>query len=55
MIVRLVEDLDETGDHQAKAALFDALAETAGALGAGRRAEIIDQLVKARPDKPTSP
>lgn len=31
-------------DHAAKAALFDALAETAKALGNGRRAELIDVL-----------
>lgn len=45
-MVRLAEDPDETGDHRAKAALFDALAEIAGALGSGRRAEIIDLLAQ---------
>ncbi|MHB8452071.1 MAG: ArsR/SmtB family transcription factor [Mycobacteriales bacterium] len=33
-------------DHGAKAALFDALAEVAGALAAGRRAEIVDLLAQ---------
>lgn len=46
MIVRPVEHADETGDHRAKAALFDALAEVAGALSAGRRAEIVDLLAQ---------
>ncbi len=34
------------GEHGAKAALFDALAEVAGALAAGRRAEIVDVLAQ---------
>ena len=34
------------GDHQAKAALYDALAEAAKALGNGRRAELIDVLAQ---------
>ncbi|MHB1533674.1 MAG: ArsR/SmtB family transcription factor [Acidimicrobiales bacterium] len=33
-------------DHAGKAALFDALAEVAGALAAGRRAEIVDLLAQ---------
>ena len=33
-------------DHQAKAALFDALAEAAKALGSGRRAELVDVLAQ---------
>jgi rhodanese-related sulfurtransferase/DNA-binding transcriptional ArsR family regulator len=33
-------------DHQAKAALFDALAEAAKALGNGRRAELVDILAQ---------
>lgn len=44
--MRIDENSDETGDHRAKAALFDALADIAGALGSGRRAEIIDLLVQ---------
>lgn len=34
------------GDHAAKAALYDALAEAARALASGRRAEIVDVLVQ---------
>src|SRR5829696_10568109 len=34
------------GDHQAKAALYDALAEAAKALGNGRRAELVDVLAQ---------
>ena len=34
------------GDHEAKAALFDALAESAKALSSGRRAELIDVLAQ---------
>ena len=34
------------GDHQAKAALYDALAESAKALANGRRAELIDVLAQ---------
>ena len=34
------------GDHEAKAALFDALAESARALSSGRRAELIDVLAQ---------
>jgi DNA-binding transcriptional ArsR family regulator len=34
------------GDHQAKAALYDALAEAAKALANGRRAELIDVLAQ---------
>ena len=34
------------GDHAAKAALFDALAEAAKALGSGRRAELVDVLAQ---------
>lgn len=45
-MVRLAEDGGEAGDHRAKAALFDALAEIAGALGSGRRAEIVDLLAQ---------
>jgi DNA-binding transcriptional ArsR family regulator len=44
VIVRVADD--GTGDHRAKAALFDALAEIAGALGSGRRAEIVDLLAQ---------
>lgn len=34
------------GDHDAKAALFDAVADVAGALSSGRRVEIIDLLAQ---------
>src|ERR687893_2829748 len=34
------------GDHQAKAALYDALAESAKALANGRRAELVDVLAQ---------
>jgi len=34
------------GDHRAKAALFDALAEAAKALSSGRRAELVDVLAQ---------
>lgn len=41
------EDPDaEGGSREAKGALFDALAEVAGALGTGRRAEIVDLLAQ---------
>lgn len=36
--------MEDVPDHGAKAALFDAFAEVAGALAAGRRAEIVDLL-----------
>lgn len=39
-------DGSAAGSREAKAALFDALAEVAGALSAGRRAEIIDLLAQ---------
>ncbi len=44
----LDDDSDDTGpgSRAAKAALFDALAEVAGALSAGRRVEIIDLLAQ---------
>ncbi len=45
-MVRRVENTDLGVDHEAKAALFDALAEVAGALSAGRRAEIVDLLAQ---------
>ena len=38
--------LRDVADHDAKARLFDALAETAKALGSGRRAELIDVLAQ---------
>lgn len=45
--MRTVDGLDDTaGSREAKAALFDALAEVAAALSAGRRAEIVDLLAQ---------
>ncbi len=44
--MRAVEGDGPKGDHAAKAALFDALAEVAGALATGRRAEIVDLLAQ---------
>lgn len=44
MVMRSIDELRI--DHGAKAALFDALAEVAGALAAGRRAEIVDLLAQ---------
>ena len=45
--MRVVEtDVGGTGTREAKAALFDALAEVAGALSAGRRVEIVDLLAQ---------
>lgn len=44
--MRGVEDDDLRVDHDAKAALFDAVAEVAGALAAGRRTEIVDLLAQ---------
>ena len=47
MIVRGADnDAGQPGQPEAKAALFDALAETAGALAAGRRLEIVDVLAQ---------
>lgn len=46
MVIRGVEDSSLPGDHGAKAALFDALAEIAGALASGRRGEIVDLLAQ---------
>lgn len=40
------DDEAAAGSRQAKAALFDALAEVAGALSAGRRVEIVDLLAQ---------
>jgi len=45
-VVRVSKNAGDAGDHRAKAALFDALAEVAGALSAGRRAEIVDLLAQ---------
>lgn len=45
-MVRLLESGQVGGDHRAKAEIFDALSEVAGALAAGRRAEIIDLLAQ---------
>lgn len=45
-MIRAVDDDDFAVDHGAKAALFDILAEVAGALAAGRRAEIVDLLAQ---------
>jgi len=46
-VVRRVEEgSGDTGGRAAKAALFDALAEVAGALSAGRRVEIVDLLAQ---------
>ncbi len=39
-------DMTDVPDHAAKAALFDALADVAGALAAGRRGEIVDLLAQ---------
>ena len=36
-------------DHGAKAALYDALAESAKALANGRRAELVDVLARGNP------
>ncbi|MHB8619364.1 MAG: ArsR/SmtB family transcription factor, partial [Chloroflexota bacterium] len=44
--MRSVEDGDLPVGHGAKAALFDALAEVAGAVASGRRAEIVDLLAQ---------
>jgi rhodanese-related sulfurtransferase/DNA-binding MarR family transcriptional regulator len=45
--MRAVEvDTGGPGNREAKAALFDALAEVAGALSAGRRVEIVDLLAQ---------
>ena len=44
--MQLVDNSDSSGDHNAKAALFDVLGEVAGALSAGRRVEIIDLLAQ---------
>ncbi|MEX6430999.1 hypothetical protein [Ferrimicrobium acidiphilum] len=45
--MRVVEtDAGGTGTRAAKGALFDALAEVAGALSAGRRVEIVDLLAQ---------
>lgn len=49
VVMRLVEDPALGIDHEAKAALFDALADVAGALAAGRRAENVDLLVRLAP------
>jgi rhodanese-related sulfurtransferase/predicted transcriptional regulator len=47
VLVRSVETATgETGTRAAKRALFDALAEVAGALSAGRRVEIVDLLAQ---------
>ena len=47
VIMRLVEtDTGGVGTRAAKGALFDALAEVAGALSAGRRVEIVDLLAQ---------
>lgn len=40
------DDAHAAGSREAKAALFDALAEVAGALSAGRRVEIVDLLAQ---------
>lgn len=45
-IMRAVDHDNEAGSRVAKAALFDALAEVAGALSAGRRVEIVDLLAQ---------
>lgn len=44
--MRIVDHGDSPNDHQAKADLFDALADIAGALAAGRRGEIVDLLAQ---------
>lgn len=44
--MRIVEQHDTLVNHRAKASLFDAMADIAGALGTGRRAEIIDVLAQ---------
>jgi rhodanese-related sulfurtransferase/predicted transcriptional regulator len=45
-IMRAVDHDNEAGSRVAKAALFDALAEVASALSAGRRVEIVDLLAQ---------
>ncbi|MHB2028480.1 MAG: ArsR/SmtB family transcription factor [Acidimicrobiales bacterium] len=45
-MVRILKQTEITGNCEAKVALFDALAEVAGALSAGRRIEIIDLLAQ---------
>lgn len=45
-MMRRVENKDLVVDHEAKVALFDALAQVASALSAGRRAEIVDLLAQ---------
>lgn len=45
-MMRMLESDPSAGDHRAKAELFDALGEIAGAVAAGRRAEIIDLLAQ---------
>lgn len=47
MVMREVEQDGRAGDHDAKAALFDAIADVAAALSSGRRAEIVDLLAQA--------
>lgn len=44
--VTAAPDQTAHGDHEAKGALFDAIADIAGALSAGRRIEIIDLLAQ---------
>lgn len=46
VVMRSIEDSDGGGGHRSKAALFDVLAEVAGALSAGRRGEIVDLLAQ---------
>lgn len=45
-MIREVESAAPAGDHEAKSALFDALAQVGGALASGRRVEIVDLLAQ---------
>src|SRR5436190_2906472 len=45
-ILNTVGGGDQMSDHEAKAALYDALAESAKALANGRRAELVDVLAQ---------
>ncbi|MDA8392751.1 MAG: metalloregulator ArsR/SmtB family transcription factor [Actinomycetota bacterium] len=44
--MRAADGQEKAGSREAKAALFDALADVAGALSAGRRVEIVDLLAQ---------